>query len=120
MGKFIADPGRVRQGGEMMADLPDRANKIRDDFVSDMQTYRPWAGYNDDFALQVRPKYDANNNACLEFLDSVGLVFSSLRQAVLNNAREIEGVQSYANEEIAKQQSRLEGPGGDSTGGGRH
>lgn len=119
-GKFIADPGRIRRGGEMMEALPERTKKIADDFISDMQNYRGWAGYNDDFALEVLPKYDATNESCLELIRTVGTALADLRQAVWANGQHIEGVSSYANEQIGRQMSSLDGPGGDSAGGGRH
>lgn len=119
-GKFIADPDRIRRGGEMMEALPERTNKIADDFISDIQNYRGWAGYDDDFAHQVLPKYDATNESCLELIRTVGTALAELRQAVWANGRNIEGVSAYANEQIERRASSLDGLGGDSTGGGRH
>lgn len=118
-GKFIADPGRIRRGGEMMEELPQRTNKIADDFISDMQNYRGWAGYNDDFALEVLPKYDATNESCLELIRTVGTALADLGRRS-GPTGSIEGVSSYANEQIGRQMSSLDGPGGDSAGGGRH
>ncbi|MFC9946335.1 hypothetical protein [Streptomyces pratensis] len=120
MGKYIADPGRVRRGGEMMEALPERTNKIADDFISDIQTYRGWAGYDDDFALEVLPKYDATNQQCLDLIRAVGSAFSELRQAVWANGQNIEGVSAYAQEQIGRQTSNLDGLDGDSSGGGKH
>ncbi|WP_098011945.1 hypothetical protein [Streptomyces sp. sk226] len=118
-GKFIANPGRVREGGERMEELPLMTEKIAEDFISDMQNYRGWAGDTDDFAQTVRPKYDANNQACLDLIRAVGGAFWGLRQAVLANGRHIEGVSNYARDEIGRQMSSLDGPG-DSSEGGRH
>ncbi|MGW2212997.1 hypothetical protein [Streptomyces sp. NPDC001781] len=119
-GKFTADPGRIRRGGEMMEALPERTNKIADDFISDIQNYRGWAGYDDDFAHEVLPKFEANNQACLDLIRAVGTAFSELRQAVWANGQHIEGVSAYANEQIGRQSSSLDALGGDSAGGGRH
>jgi hypothetical protein len=119
-GKFIADPDRIRRGGEMMEALPERTNKIADDFISDIQTYRGWAGYSDDFAHQVLPKYDANNEACLELIRTVGTALTELPQAVWANLQQIEGTSASVNEQIERQVSKFDGLGGDSTGGGRH
>ena len=118
-GKFIADPGRIRRGGEAMEELPQRTNKIADDFIADMQNYRGWAGYNDDFAHGVLPKYDANNQSCLDLVRALSSAFTELGQAVWANGQHIEGVSSYARDEIDRQMSSLDTPG-DSSQGGRH
>ncbi|MEU5132637.1 hypothetical protein [Streptomyces californicus] len=118
-GKFIANPGRMRQGGEMMEELPARVKKISENFISDMSNYYPWPGIDDDFALETRPKYDANNQACLDLLTAIGGAFTGLRHAVLSNSRHIEGVSSDARDEIDRQMSSLDTPD-DSSQGGRH
>ncbi|WP_031088488.1 hypothetical protein [Streptomyces sp. NRRL WC-3549] len=119
-GKFIADPGRIRRGGEMMEALPERTNKIADNFVSDIQNYRGWAGHSDDFAHQVLPKFDANNEACLALIRAVGTALAELRHAVWANGQHIEGVSAYASEQIGRQATSLDGLGGGTAGGGRH
>ncbi|MFF5567536.1 hypothetical protein ACFY7Z_21220 [Streptomyces sp. NPDC012623] len=120
-GKYVANPGGLRRSDEMMESLPERARKIREDFIRDSQSYRGWAGYTDDFALEVMPQYEANNASCLELVSTLGSAFVGLRQAVWANGQHIEGVQSYAHEQIGQQMSNLDGVGGDSaTGGGRH
>ncbi|WP_455362407.1 hypothetical protein [Streptomyces sp. SYSU K21746] len=118
-GKFTADPDRMRLAGELMKALPEWADKIADDFISDVQNYRGWAGYDDDFANQVLPKFLANNEACLALIRTLGTVFLELQRAVWANGQHIEGVSEYANDEVNSQLSKLDGGGVDSTEGGR-
>ncbi|WP_455356637.1 hypothetical protein [Streptomyces sp. SYSU K217416] len=118
-GKFTADPDRMRLAGELMKALPGRADKIADDFISDVQNYSGWAGYDDDFANKVLPKYGANNEACLELIRTLAMAFLKLQQAVWANAQHIEGVSEYANDQVNSQLSKLDGGGVDSTEGGR-
>lgn len=119
-GKFIAQPGMIRRGGEMMEGLPAQTNRIVENFITDAHSYRPYAGYNDDFAMTELPKYDRNNQSCIELLNAVSTAFSELRQAVWSNGRHIEGVSAYAQEQISRQSRNLDGLGGGSHGGGRH
>ncbi|MFE1246552.1 hypothetical protein [Streptomyces sp. NPDC058735] len=119
-GKFTADPGRIRRGGEMMEALPDRTNELGDGFISRLGDYDGWAGKDDDFAREVLPKYEANNEALLELIRTLGTAFSELQRAVWANGQHIEGVSAYANEQIGRQTSSLDALGGDSDGGGRH
>ncbi|MFJ1896780.1 MULTISPECIES: hypothetical protein [unclassified Streptomyces] len=119
-GKYVANPGGLRRSDEMMESLPERTKKIREDFIRDSQTYRGWAGYTDDFAHGVLPKYEANNASCLELVMALDSAFVGLREAVWANGQHIEGVQSYAKDQIGRQMSSLDGPGEDSSGGGKH
>ncbi|MGN5632162.1 hypothetical protein [Streptomyces sp. AC154] len=119
-GKFVANPGGLRRSDEGMESLAERTKRLREVFIGDSQTYRGWGGYTDDFAHEVMPKYEANNASCLELLTSLGSAFLGLREAVWANGQHIEGVQSYAKDQIGRQMSSLDGPGEDSSGGGKH
>ncbi|MEU6951189.1 hypothetical protein [Streptomyces sp. NPDC045714] len=119
VGKFTANPGELRRASDMMEQLPAQAAKIGDNFISDIQNYRGWAGYSDDFALEVLPKYDANNQSCLDLVRALSSAFTELGQAVWANGQHIEGVSNYARDEIDRQMSSMDTPG-DSSQGGRH
>ncbi|MCI4042361.1 MULTISPECIES: hypothetical protein [unclassified Streptomyces] len=119
VGKFTANPGELRRASQMMEQLPAQAAKIGDNFISDIQNYRGWAGYSDDFAHEVLPKYDANNQSCLDLVRALSSAFTELGQAVWANGQHIEGVSNYARDEIDRQMSSLDTPG-DSSQGGRH
>ncbi|MFF3174312.1 hypothetical protein ACFVQ0_16970 [Streptomyces sp. NPDC057900] len=119
-GKYVANPGGLRRSGEMMESLPERTKRMGENFIRDAHYFRDFAGKTDDFARGVLPKFDANNDSCLEMVRALGSAFVGLQEAVWANGQHIEGVQSYAKEQIGRQTSSLDGPGEDSDGGGKH
>ncbi|MDH6624502.1 hypothetical protein M2271_002304 [Streptomyces sp. LBL] len=118
-GNYEADVPGLGEGAAMISGLSAETDKVADDFISDMATYRRWAGYSDDFYHQVNPKYQANNDMCVSMLRNMSRAYAALESATLGNLRNIEGAQSYAQDAIDLQQSKLDSSP-DEYGGGRH
>ncbi|MFJ1746199.1 hypothetical protein ACIOJD_08160 [Streptomyces sp. NPDC088116] len=118
-GKYTANIPGLQQGAGDISGLSDQTDKIADDFIADQANYRQWDGYSDDFYRQVHPKYEANNEMCLSFLRGMSGAFAALESATLGNLSNIKGTQSYAQDAIDQQVSKLDASS-DESGGGKH
>jgi hypothetical protein len=91
-----------------MEALSAMALRMRDDFVADEQNYTDWPGWTDDFAEKTRPVYRKNNDSCLEIAGALSKAVTGLVTATLGNLQNIEGTQSYAQEQVEQQGSQAD------------
>ncbi|MEK8145854.1 hypothetical protein NKH18_45340 [Streptomyces sp. M10(2022)] len=71
-----------------------------------MKNYTDWPGWTDDFAEKTRPVYEKNNASCQEIAGALSEALVSLVTATLGNLQNIEGTQSYAQEQVDRQGSQ--------------
>ncbi|WP_327167290.1 hypothetical protein [Streptomyces subrutilus] len=120
-GVYEADPQALRRAVERMRRLPELAQGLGRNFISDERNYTPWPGWTDDFAGQVRPVYERNNEYCLNTGEVLYEALDGLVRATLANLSSIERTQSDSSERIADHRRRTPESVFDDQGtGGRH
>ncbi|MCX5411563.1 hypothetical protein [Streptomyces sp. NBC_00059] len=115
-GVYEADPGGLRRSIEEMKSLPALAKRMGQDFRRQENDYTDWPGWTDDFAREVRPKYEENNAYCTDIAHGLYEALDVLVSATLTNLENIEGTRTDATEQIAahrrKTDEALHGDGG--------
>ncbi|MER5778836.1 hypothetical protein ABT144_32045 [Streptomyces sp. NPDC002039] len=120
-GVYEASPEALRRAVERMRRLPELAEGLSRSFTADERNYTPWPGWTDDYALQVRPVYERNNEFCLGTGRVLYEALDGLVQATLANLDNIERTRSYSTEQIAEHRRRTPDTVFDDPGtGGRH
>ncbi|NBM15783.1 hypothetical protein [Streptomyces sp. GC420] len=119
-GTYEADTAGLRRSIENMKRLPELARQLGADFRRQENDYTEWPGWTDDFARQVRPKYDENNRYCTEFAGSLFSALDGLVSATLANLDNIEGTRNDGTEMIRQHSRKTDAVLGDSDGTGRH
>ncbi|MDX3850294.1 hypothetical protein [Streptomyces sp. AK02-01A] len=107
-GVYEANPGGLRRSIDGMKRLPEMAKSLGEDFRRAENTYTEWPGWTDDFARQVRPKYNDNNEYCLRIGTALFGALDALVSATLANLENIEGTQSDATEQIRDHQQKTD------------
>ncbi|MEV8226002.1 hypothetical protein AB0P41_07985 [Streptomyces sp. NPDC079167] len=119
-GLYEADPGGLRRSIEEMKNLPALAKKMGEDFRRQENDYTEWPGWTDDFARDVRPKYEENNRYCTDITQGLYEALDALVSATLTNLENIEGTRTDTTEQIqAHQRKTNEALGGDGGQGKR-
>lgn len=120
-GVYEANPEALRRAVERMRRLPELAGALGRSFTVDERNYTAWPGWTDDYALQVRPVYERNNEYCLGTGRVLHEALDGLVQATLSNLANIERTRSDSTERIAEHQRRTRDSVFDDPGsGGRH
>lgn len=117
-GVYEADPAGLRSSIERMRALPVLARKLGEDFTNYERSFTEWPGWTDDFAHQVRPVYNSNNEYCLGVSTTLFEALDGLVSATLACLENIEETRIDSQERIREHQLRTEEAVGD--GGGRH
>lgn len=99
-GAYEANPAGLRRSIEEMKRLPALAKKMGEDFRLQENDYTQWPGWTDDFARQVRPQYQKNNEYCTEVAQSLYMALDALVSATLTSLENIEGTRTDATEKI--------------------
>ncbi|GAB3962870.1 hypothetical protein [Streptomyces sparsus] len=107
-GLYEADPGGLRRSIEEMKNLPALAKQMGEDFRRQENDYTEWPGWTDDFAHQVRPKYEENNRYCTDIAQGLYEALDALVSATLTNLENIEGTRSDTTEQIQAHQRRTD------------
>ncbi|MFE6281201.1 hypothetical protein [Streptomyces sp. NPDC057877] len=117
-GVYEANPDALRASVERMKRLPVMARALGEDFTNRERVYTEWPGWTDDYAHQVRPVYQSNNEYCLGTSRTLFEALDGLVAATLAALENIEQTRTDSTERIREHQRRTEGAVGD--GGGRH
>ncbi|MFE6777590.1 hypothetical protein [Streptomyces sp. NPDC057702] len=117
-GVYEANPAALRRSIEGMKQLPVLARKLGTDFNENENDYTEWPGWTDDFAHEVRPRYEENNAYCVRITGALHQALDALVSATLANLHNIEGTQSDTLERIQSHQRRTDDAVG-GTGGGK-
>ncbi|MEK8143250.1 hypothetical protein NKH18_17330 [Streptomyces sp. M10(2022)] len=107
-GAYQADTGALRQSIEEMKRLPGLAKQMGEDFRSQEKNYTEWPGWTDDFALEVRPRYEENNRYCTDISTALYEVLDALVSATLTNLESIEGTRTDASEQVRAHQAETD------------
>ncbi|MFF1464363.1 hypothetical protein [Streptomyces sp. NPDC058330] len=119
-GVYEADPSGLRRSVEEMKSLPVLAKRMVQDFRHQESAYTAWPGWTDDFALQVRPRYQRNNTYCADVVQGLYEALDALVSATLANLENIESTRTDATERI-EAHSRRTHEGSQGQGGqGKH
>ncbi|GGZ00879.1 hypothetical protein [Streptomyces poonensis] len=123
-GVYEADTAGLRRSIDGMKRLPEMAKGLEEKFRRQENDYTEWPGWTDDFALEVRPRYDDNNRSCTEFSTALFTALDGLVSATLANLDNIEGTRADGTDMISEHARRtgsVFGDGeGDADGSGRH
>lgn len=119
-GVYEANPEALRLSIERMKLLPKMARQLGQDFTNGERHYSEWPGWTDEFALEVRPVYESNNEYCLGTSSTLFEALDGLVSATLANLENIEQTRTDSTERIREHQRRTEEAVEGDTGGGRH
>ncbi|MET9442316.1 hypothetical protein [Streptomyces sp. NPDC006610] len=118
-GVYEANPEALRSSIERMKRLPELARKLGEQFTNQERAYTEWPGWTDDYAHQVRPVYERNNQYCLGTSTTLYDALYGLVSATIANLENIEKTRTDSTDRIREHQRRTEDAvGGDH--GGRH
>ncbi|MDH2393681.1 hypothetical protein QCN29_33960 [Streptomyces sp. HNM0663] len=118
-GVYEAYPDALRSSIERMRRLPELARKLGEDFTGQERSYVEWPGWTDDFAHEVRPVYESNNEYCLGISSTLFQALDGLVSATLANLENIEQTRTDSTERIREHRLRTEEAVEGDTGG-RH
>lgn len=116
---FEADTVGLRRSAEEMQRLPDMARRLVTEFLDRESQYTDWPGWTDDYALEVRPAYERDNQRCVNFVTALHDALDNLVSATLANLNTIERVRDDAHDMIAEHWWRTAGTFGDGGESGR-
>ncbi|WP_299531701.1 hypothetical protein [uncultured Streptomyces sp.] len=119
-GTYEADTAGLRRSIENMKRLPEMAKKLGADFRRHENDYTEWPGWTDDFALEVRPRYDDNNRFSTGFAAALYNALDGLVGATLANLENIEGTRADGTDMIREHAHKTDEILGGSGGSGRH
>ncbi|MFD4030435.1 hypothetical protein ACFWVP_07815 [Streptomyces sp. NPDC058637] len=107
-GAYEANTTNLRRSIEEMKLLPSLAKRMSEEFRHEENDYSGWAGWTDDFARGVRPKYEANNRYCTDIAQSLYEALDALVSATLTNLENMESTRTDAADKIRAHQARNE------------